>query len=483
MVYRVQTVIYGILLFFDNFFKTCMHYPYIRFLEETGIQLKFFSVCWKTKAFNRSLIRWGNSNPRYLKIWFKIGTYVTFVLLPFSLVLLLYSILVNFSSTDSGSSQFVLQPVLPGINLPASELAYYSLTLILCTVVHELGHAIAAVLYDVNIIDVGANIVFVLPFAYVNLCTERFLALRPTHTLKILCAGVWHNIVLSVVALLLYFMLPTLFSVFFHLNSGVAITEIAKNSHLAGSKGLNIGDTVFQINECDVRDENSWYKCLAQTDILKPAFCIEPDLIHQYDESIPLKHIGEGHIECCESNKKENVCFEYLDPADGILELPSHVCLPARRVVERSEHFCSSTPYICPTNLYCFRPILANSTNLFKISTETKDVIYLGLVSDLYRTIHVSSYIPKYFFKTPTLPDAVTKFLKYVTIMSLGLAIINVLPCKFMDGQYITEMLALILFKSHFGESNVKLATSVVNVLFTIIIVCYCVYSLSKSLL
>nr|CAI5853958.1 unnamed protein product [Callosobruchus analis] len=480
----VIAVIYGVLLFFDNFFKTCMHYPYMKFLEETGIQLKFFSLCWKTKAFNRTLLRWGNASPRYLQLWFKIGTRFTIIVFPFSLFLLLYSIFVNITSKgDSTSSQFVLQPVLPGVNLPASELTYYSLTLILCTVVHEIGHALAAVLYDVNIIEVGANVVFVLPFAYVNLCTDRFLALRPKHALTILCAGVWHNIVLSIFASFLYFVLPTLFSLCFHVNNGVSITDITKNSYLSSSKGLNVGDTVFQINGCDVRDENSWYDCLAKTDKTKPAFCIEPDLIHQFDESVPLKHLGEGHVECCKVNKQENICFEYLDPADGILELPSHVCLPARTVVERSEHFCSSTPYMCPTNLYCFRPMLANSTNMFKIATATRDIIFIGLVSDLYRTVQVSSYIPKYLFKTTAMPDAITKFLKYITVMSLGLAIVNVLPCKFMDGQYITEVLAMMLFKNHFGETNVKFSTLIIHILFTVIIVCYCIYSLCKALL
>jgi S2P endopeptidase len=35
------------------------------------------------------------------------------------------------------------------VNLPISDIGYYVATLIICTVVHELGHAIAAVRYDV----------------------------------------------------------------------------------------------------------------------------------------------------------------------------------------------------------------------------------------------------------------------------------------------------------------------------------------------
>lgn len=36
---------------------------------------------------------------------------------------------------------------MPGINIPLSEVGYYVITLLICTVVHEVGHAIAAVRY------------------------------------------------------------------------------------------------------------------------------------------------------------------------------------------------------------------------------------------------------------------------------------------------------------------------------------------------
>ena len=41
----------------------------------------------------------------------------------------------------------MLQPVVPGVNLPSYDLPYYLITLLVCTVVHEIGHAIAAVRY------------------------------------------------------------------------------------------------------------------------------------------------------------------------------------------------------------------------------------------------------------------------------------------------------------------------------------------------
>ena len=38
---------------------------------------------------------------------------------------------------------------MPGVNLPASQLSYYLLTLLVCGILHEMGHAIAAVRLDI----------------------------------------------------------------------------------------------------------------------------------------------------------------------------------------------------------------------------------------------------------------------------------------------------------------------------------------------
>lgn len=56
--------------------------------------------------------------------------------------------LVNASQgTILKEEQVVLQPVLPGVNLPQSHLTHYFATIFICTVFHELGHAIAAIKY------------------------------------------------------------------------------------------------------------------------------------------------------------------------------------------------------------------------------------------------------------------------------------------------------------------------------------------------
>lgn len=366
------------------------------------------------------------------------------------------------------------EPVFPGINLPLSEIFYYSLTLISCSIIHELGHALSAVSENVHLVDVGANLWFIIPVAFVNLSTERFNSLSNEKSLKILCAGIWHNIVQTFIAFLLYHSLPFMFSSIFLINSGVTVTEIAKLSPLAGNRGLNVGDTITNINDCKIFDENSWYDCLAKTGRSKAAFCIQSSLINTLDESIPLKHLENGNLECCDEKQNNNICFEYLDSPDGILEIPSHACLPGRYIVEKSSYFCTNYPHKCPENFYCFSPILSNTTNLFKIKAGQRIVIYIGLATDLYNTLEVSSYIPNFYFKTTKFPDTLTKFLKYIIVFSLGLAFINVLPFKYTDGQYIVQILGQIFLEKKYGKVVTQIIMEIITWFFTILLIGHC---------
>lgn len=428
---------------------------------------------------NRTLIRWGNSRQRFSRLWFSLGVCASLILLPIAIVLVLISLFQNLFKTDSIKS-LIIEPVVPGINLPASEIGYYGFSLILCSIVHEIGHALAAVREDVTVNHLAVIIIFCLPIAYANINTDKLFSLQSWQILRILCAGIWHNLVLSFVAFLVYISLPYVFSSCFEVGNGVTISTIAKHSPLRGSKGLFVGDVVVRINDCLITDENSWYDCLNNLQQYKPAFCVDSDLIHSLDESIPLKHVENDNFDCCDQKRSSNLCFEYLDTADGILELPTHACLPARTIIEKSSNFCTFPPNTCPGNLFCFRPLLVNNTNLFKIIRRDKpNVVYIGLVTDLYRTIEVSSYIPEYLFKTTDLPDIVTKYCKYVIIFSLGLAIINIIPCMFFDGQHIIGILVQIVC----GRKEIShLFTNIITWIFTILIIIHCGYFLGKQI-
>lgn len=149
-----------------------MHYPYDAFLRNTGLNVNFMSLHWHSSAsaFNRMLIRWGSSSGNsftrnFLVKSFNMGVVLSFLLLPVGIILLIITI---FSGSDSGTSAAAsttvstpavqLEILLPGVNLPLQEIGYYIATLVLCTLLHELGHALAAVLEDVPVTGFGFKV-------------------------------------------------------------------------------------------------------------------------------------------------------------------------------------------------------------------------------------------------------------------------------------------------------------------------------------
>lgn len=158
-----------------------MHYPYDAFLRNTGLSVNFMTLHWHSNAsaFNRMLIRWGatagNSCTRsFLVKSFNIGVLLSFLLLPIGIILLIITI---FNGSETGTSggaaaaataSVQLEILLPGVNLPLQEIGYYIATLVMCTLLHELGHALAAVLEDVPVTGFGFKVSLARPDRLAN---------------------------------------------------------------------------------------------------------------------------------------------------------------------------------------------------------------------------------------------------------------------------------------------------------------------------
>jgi S2P endopeptidase len=81
---------------------------------------------------------------------------------------------------------------------------------------------------DVHIDGIGLIVVLIVPFVCVHLNTQQYDSLPPKRQLRITCAGVWHNIVLTIAAMFLLILLPVLLYPFFDTGTGVAVRNIQK---------------------------------------------------------------------------------------------------------------------------------------------------------------------------------------------------------------------------------------------------------------
>lgn len=119
---------------------------YAKFLQKFPVQIDFMSVKTSTTVFNRALSRLAVKFEKFFGNWYSVGTVVTLTSLVPAVLLLGSTAVSSILNLSKGVREdAVLQPVLPGVNLPKSEWLFYFTTIFICTVIHEIGHAIAAV--------------------------------------------------------------------------------------------------------------------------------------------------------------------------------------------------------------------------------------------------------------------------------------------------------------------------------------------------
>lgn len=111
-------------------------------LKENGVSFSFGHIRWYTTKLNRCFYRWGKYYPNFNLLWFTVGACFGVVAMVMS-TMVLSGMLIN--ALHQTSPKQLLIPVMPGINLPLSHIIYYFSTLFMAGIVHEIGHALAAV--------------------------------------------------------------------------------------------------------------------------------------------------------------------------------------------------------------------------------------------------------------------------------------------------------------------------------------------------
>ncbi|CAF1538868.1 unnamed protein product, partial [Didymodactylos carnosus] len=212
--------------------------PYLRLLRSFGCHVSFLNIGFYTTSFNRLFFRIGLSNARLWKIWFTCGILCAFVTAIIACLTLLFLPLQYFyiynqnraqsiartganlvqnadsiTSTYSGGSsdtrnKMLIQPIIPGVNVPLEQLPHFFLALLICTVLHEFGHAVAASAEQIRVNGCGYFIFLLYPGAYVDLHQEQLQMISAVRQLRIYCAGVFHNMVLVAIALIFLLINP-----------------------------------------------------------------------------------------------------------------------------------------------------------------------------------------------------------------------------------------------------------------------------------
>ncbi|KAG0177923.1 hypothetical protein DFQ28_005282 [Apophysomyces sp. BC1034] len=186
-------------------------------IEKDQWHIKLFNVRYTTQRCNQFFNSLTKAAPRFWQIWFTLGALAAiFIMVAGVMVITIaaFKILSAFRHALSPTiphqkvkrsleeDDQVFLPMIPGVTLPMSHLGYYLIALLVCGVFHEAGHAIASFSERVPIQSAGVFISYLYPGAFVNIPDQQLQMLSPFRQLKIVCAGVWHNLILYLFTML-----------------------------------------------------------------------------------------------------------------------------------------------------------------------------------------------------------------------------------------------------------------------------------------
>lgn len=451
-----------------------------------GLSISAYKVQWYTTRFNGWFAAIGShrSLQRILGAWFDVGAIFGLISMVTSSCLLTVTLIqhVTKSKASADDSLVTLSPVLPGVNLPSSDLGYFALTLLLCAILHEVGHAVAAIREGMRLNGFGIFVLIVYPGAFVDLNTDSVMASSSWKRLRVFCAGVWHNFVIVLMAAAFLVSMPYLLSPFYSRGAGatvawtVASVPDATAFDERHATDLMPGDVVVAVDNCTVLGRSEWSECIGHASAAPAVgYCVHPD-------SFPDAYVagGEGHSSdyCCPENSSSHVCFKFYSDGSVANELHSDAsrlrCLRARAV--------SSAPTFCRIDADCAAaaaghrcavPYLGadsgggGAQRLMKVARGggLQPVLFLGQPLELHASVVMTDFRPRGPAYPLYLPLVLERLCQYIVSLSSALALLNVVPCYALDGHWILEAAVELLLRERVPSAEARAAVSSVCLL------------------
>lgn len=425
------------------------------------------------------------------------------------------------SQSSAASRNAFLTPLVPGVTVPAGDLWYMIGAVLIAAVVHELGHALAAGMQNAQVSGIGGFVALLLPGAYVQLGGIEDLS--PWNQLKVYCAGAWHNLVSAILALVLISWLPVLMSGFFLCQEGAMVVAVPELSPLSGH--VEPGDIILQLGPFNVSDGGPSFRRAVSNLVLSNdsvGFCVPEDLYRKYSKSRSpccqdeyLQNIDygesldhkcfrvegiENRTSCLEPEavstqptcRKTRECSRMAAPGsmgpvvarsdEGMpvgglrLDTVNRAVSPVSAEGDSSETEENAGGQAKKTS--CFVPILPMEQQLVDVQVlaartgQRVHFFYEGYPQILGQSVTVSSYVPRVWWTVPfpviqvlasvDIPNMIERLLQYFSSISLALAILNMAPVFFLDGEMSCVLFVRLFAKKMPTTTAMRIRTIVV---------------------
>ncbi|KAL3523227.1 hypothetical protein ACH5RR_016061 [Cinchona calisaya] len=462
--------------------------------------------CWycdfKTSVLNEPLFRFGRRHSRCLRVWFSVGLGFSLTALLGVILILLWELsrAVHLYKGNDGLSSllnrslFGFSSSISGTIVSLSDVGYIFLSSILSVFIHEVGHALAAASEGIQMEYIAVFLAVLFPGALVAFNDVLLQALPRNATLRIYCAGIWHNATFCLVCALVLFLLPLILDPFYIYGESPMVLYVSPMSPL--SSYLSPHDLIISLEGTRIHNVREWKETiallneqmlqnLANSGDLKgskefssrigycvPSYLIresvQPQLENNYT-TCPNELFAFAASPCIDSpmldisteeNHLRSGSIQCLNPKD-VIKLKicgnNEVKSGNRSSCSCSEDESCFTPFQMPglawVEITYSRPSSPGCQKLARNSFPgyknfgsgemncISSFTFVGDVISLGHALHLTSYQPRWSIHIgASLPNVLEKLFICAFHVSLSLALLNSLPVYFLDGECILEI-------------------------------------------
>ncbi|KAL5732036.1 S2P endopeptidase [Ranunculus cassubicifolius] len=412
---------------------------------------------YKIFNFNEFIYSLGRKHAGFLKIWFSIGTGFGIASL-FGVTLLLLLLLHQLQLPAATLNTNILF----GLSMSVADAGYILISTFISVAVHEFGHAIAAASEGIQIEYIAIYVALLFPGALVAFNYDSLLALPQVATLRIYCAGVWHNAACCAACALGLFVLPLILSPFYIHGENLMVLDVKSTSPL--SSYLSRGDVIESLDGFKFHYIQEWNEhslgSSNDSDSSKKGYCIPNAWLEEDDKrrnsSCPDGLTPFSSVPCSDSNPflPGRQCYNVAD----VVQLKKCGQGWVGNGTNENNRQCSQEeaclmPVLDPGNAWveitysrpyseeCLLP-RDNST-----STTTTNCggtfVFIGDALSVKSSVELTEYQPRWAIFTWALldlPKYTEKLLICTFHVSLTLALLNSLPVFLLDGESILEV-------------------------------------------
>uniref|UniRef100_A0A0D9YCJ6 Endopeptidase S2P n=1 Tax=Oryza glumipatula TaxID=40148 RepID=A0A0D9YCJ6_9ORYZ len=474
--------------------------------------------CWycdcKIYSFNDIIFNLGWRYARYMRAWFSAGVYFSVVALVGISVMLLWDSIGAVYFSGRSFSTWLQNLLASSFGISIMDIAAIIASTVFSIAFHEFGHAVAAASEGIQIEYVAVFVAALFPGALIALNCDQLQNLPLFSMLRIYCAGIWHNVMLCGVCVIMALLLPVVLYPLF-VTGGLMITGVPEASPLSGY--LSAHNFILSVDGLNITRADEWMKMLTQDNVVqissrdllegsegyratgsRKGYCVPNSWM---DASKNLWQINDK-LSCPD----DLVAFQRMsEKGIGKKEVEDKYCLIAKDVVKLKK--CGNgwrgvedgrSNFTCLEDEYCLVPVLGPGISWIEISYARPysleclqkernssllhdgnnnpglgpcqgTFVYAGDLLSAAHSIKLSSYRPRWplLLFIADVPRILQDGLSCLFRVSAALAVVNCLPVYFLDGEAILE--TMLSYFSWFTRRQQRNILKVCRFLWTIL--------------